>query len=101
MHPIRACLFLLILCLPAIVCGQSTNFEIAQLADGVYAALRKDPPGFAVESNSVFIIGDDSVIVVDAQSNISTAKRRSRRCASLRTNPCAMLSTRTGMMITS
>jgi len=45
-----------------------------RLADGVYAAMRKDPPGFAVESNSVFIVGDDGVIVVDAQSNIGATK---------------------------
>src|SRR5450432_103359 len=74
MHPLRACLFVLILSLPAIALGQATNFEVVQLADGVYAAMRKDPPGFAVESNSVFIIGEDSVIVVDAQSNIGTTK---------------------------
>jgi glyoxylase-like metal-dependent hydrolase (beta-lactamase superfamily II) len=65
---------LLILLLPALALGQSTNFEVVQLADGVYAAIRKDPPGFAVESNSVFIIGDDNVIVVDAQSNLGTTK---------------------------
>jgi cyclase len=36
--------------------------------------VRKDPPGFAVESNSLFVVGDDGVIVVDAQSNAATTR---------------------------
>ena len=47
----------------------SAKFELVKVAEGVYAALRKEPPGFAVESNSVFIVGDSDVIVVDTQSN--------------------------------
>src|SRR3954452_2035644 len=50
------------------------KFDVVKLADGVYAAVRRDPPGFAVESNSLFVIGDDGVIVVDAQSNVSTTR---------------------------
>jgi len=65
-------LLLLTLSFPAPCPAQAKNFEVVQLADGVYAAMRKDAPGFAVESNSVFIIGDDNVIVVDAQSNLGT-----------------------------
>lgn len=74
MTSFRACWLLLIISLPALALGQSTNFDVVRLADGVYAAIRKDPPGFAVEANSVFIIGDDNVVVVDAQSNIGTTK---------------------------
>ena len=48
---------------------RSPKFELVKVAEGVYAALRKEPPGFAVESNSVFIVGDSDVIVVDTQSN--------------------------------
>lgn len=51
-----------------------TKFDVVKLADGVYAAVRKDPPGFAVESNSLFVIGDDGVIVVDAQSNAAATR---------------------------
>jgi cyclase len=50
------------------------KFDVVKLAEGVYAAVRKDPPGFAVESNSLFVIGDDGVIVVDAQSNAAATR---------------------------
>ena len=50
------------------------KFDVVKLAEGVYAAVRRDPPGFAVESNSVFIVGDDGVIVVDAQSNLAATR---------------------------
>ncbi len=52
----------------------SDNFHVQQIAGGVYAVIRDDPPGFAVESNSVFIVCADDVIVVDAQSNVATTK---------------------------
>jgi cyclase len=42
------------------------NFEVLRLADGVYAALRRDRPGFMVDANNVFIIGERDVIVVDS-----------------------------------
>ena len=70
----RVCLFALILATPLVASGQSEKFETVKLADGVYAAIRKEPPGFAVESNSVFIICDNEVIVVDAQSNQASTK---------------------------
>ena len=41
MYSLRACLFLLIISLPAIALGQSTRFEMVQLADGVYAAIAR------------------------------------------------------------
>lgn len=50
------------------------KFDVLKLSEGVYAAVRRDPPGFAVESNSVFIVGDDGVIVVDAQSNLAATR---------------------------
>jgi cyclase len=50
------------------------KFDVVKLAEGVYAAVRRDPPGFAVESNSVFIVGEDGVIVVDAQSNLAATR---------------------------
>jgi glyoxylase-like metal-dependent hydrolase (beta-lactamase superfamily II) len=50
------------------------GFELVRVADGVYAAVRKEPPGFAVEANSLFIIGEADVIVVDAQSNSAATR---------------------------
>ena len=72
---------LALLCLSALLTlpahaaqSRPSKFDVVKLADGVYAAVRKDPPGFAVESNSLFVIGDDGVIVVDAQSNAATTR---------------------------
>jgi cyclase len=44
----------------------AANFEVQKLAEGVYAVIRREPPGFMVDANNVFIINDDDVIVVDA-----------------------------------
>jgi glyoxylase-like metal-dependent hydrolase (beta-lactamase superfamily II) len=44
----------------------AANFEVQKLAEGVYAVIRKEPPGFMVDANNVFIINDDDVVVVDA-----------------------------------
>jgi glyoxylase-like metal-dependent hydrolase (beta-lactamase superfamily II) len=82
----RKSLALLLLCLFALLTlrphtarsqtakSQPAKFDVVKLAEGVYAAVRRDPPGFAVESNSLFVIGDDGVIVVDTQSNASTTR---------------------------
>jgi imidazolonepropionase-like amidohydrolase/glyoxylase-like metal-dependent hydrolase (beta-lactamase superfamily II) len=43
------------------------NVELVKLADGVYAAIRKEPLGLAVNSNSLIVVGDREVLVVDAQ----------------------------------
>lgn len=72
---------LALLCLSALLTlpahaaqSKPAKFDVVKLAEGVYAAVRKDPPGFAVESNSLFVIGDDGVIVVDAQSNAAATR---------------------------
>ena len=46
--------------------AQAANFDVQQLADGVYAVIRREPPGFMVDANNVFIIGDTDVVVVDS-----------------------------------
>jgi imidazolonepropionase-like amidohydrolase/glyoxylase-like metal-dependent hydrolase (beta-lactamase superfamily II) len=38
-----------------------------KLAEGVYAAIRKEPLSLAVNSNSLIVVGDRDVLVVDAQ----------------------------------
>jgi glyoxylase-like metal-dependent hydrolase (beta-lactamase superfamily II) len=50
------------------------NFEVQKLAEGVYAVIRKDPPGLMVDANSVFIINDNDVVVVDTSGAPATAK---------------------------
>ena len=42
------------------------GFAVQKLADGVYAAVRTDPPGLMVDANSLFIVNDRDVVVVDA-----------------------------------
>jgi glyoxylase-like metal-dependent hydrolase (beta-lactamase superfamily II) len=44
----------------------SGGFAVEKLADGVYAAVRTDPPGLMVDANSLFIVNDNDVVVVDA-----------------------------------
>lgn len=50
------------------------NFEVQKLAEGVYAVIRKDPPGLMLDANNVFIINDDDVVVVDANGAPSTTR---------------------------
>ncbi len=42
------------------------GFTIENLAEGIYAAIRTDPPGLMVDANSLFIVNDSDVVVVDA-----------------------------------
>lgn len=44
----------------------ASNFRVDRVADGVYAVIRKDPPGMMCDGNSAFIVNDSDVVVVDA-----------------------------------
>lgn len=50
------------------------NFDVQKLAEGVYAVVRKEPAGFMVDANNVFIINDDDVVVVDSNGAPSITK---------------------------
>jgi cyclase len=65
---------LVLLAQACIAAGAPDSFAVEQLGTDVYAVIRRDAPGYAVESNSVFIVGDDDVIVVDAQSNAAATR---------------------------
>lgn len=52
----------------------SPDFEIQKLAEGVYAAIRKQPPLMSFDPNNVFIINDEDVIVVDANASLVETK---------------------------
>ena len=55
------------------------GFQVETLADGVYAAIRTDPPGLMVDANSLFVVNDADVVVVDApeaSAEMITALRR-------------------------
>jgi cyclase len=70
----RVLLFTLLLLSPLTVLAQTENFEMVKVADGVYAAIRKEPPGLTVNGNSVFIINERDVVVVDSTLTPGTAK---------------------------
>lgn len=65
---------LILACTLASCMADPAHFTLTKLADGVYATIRNEPPGFAVESNSLFIIGPRDVVVVDAQSNLPATR---------------------------
>jgi cyclase len=50
------------------------GFALQRLADGVYAAIRNEPPGFAVDANALIVVNDEDVLVVDANDTPSSAK---------------------------
>lgn len=44
-----------------------SGFSLQRLAPGVFAAIRREPPGLLEHANSLVVIGDHDVTVVDAQ----------------------------------
>jgi cyclase len=73
--PARALLFALLLFAPAPPASpQSETFEVVRVAEGVYAALRREPPGLTVNANSVFIVNEDDVVVVDTTLTPGSAR---------------------------
>lgn len=51
------------------------RFEVQNLGRGVYAAIRKEPPGLMFDANVVFIVNDADVVVVDTNMTPSSATR--------------------------
>jgi cyclase len=80
-------LFALLVILESVSFAQSTGFEIVKLADDVYAAVRKEPPGLTVNANSVFIINENDVVVVDTTLTPSSAKELLSALRKLTTKP--------------
>jgi hypothetical protein len=80
-----------LLLFPLLASAQS-QFEVVKVADGVYAALRKEPE-LTVNANSVFIINDTDVVAVDMTLTPGTAKEslaalRERRVGYCFALPC-------------
>jgi glyoxylase-like metal-dependent hydrolase (beta-lactamase superfamily II) len=50
------------------------RFDVQKLGEGVYAVIRREPPGLMFDANNLFIINERDVIVVD--SNFSLASTR-------------------------
>jgi cyclase len=73
----RACLLAcLLLLLPLAAAAQPamSGFEMVQVADGVYAAIRTEPLARQVDGNSIVIVNDADVVVVDANITPSSAR---------------------------
>ncbi|HEX3123935.1 MAG TPA: MBL fold metallo-hydrolase [Rhodanobacteraceae bacterium] len=51
---------------PAAKAAATVGFSVEKLADGIFAAVRTDPPGLMVDANSLFIVNERDVVVVDA-----------------------------------
>lgn len=70
----RLCLLLLIMTAPVFAQPRTEMFEVVKVAEGVYAAIRKEPPGLMSNANSVFIITERDVIVIDTALTPSAAR---------------------------
>lgn len=66
----------IILLLLIAIAGQATaaGFDIQKIADGVYAAIRKEPPTLTLNANSVFIVNEADVVVVDTSLTPASAR---------------------------
>lgn len=69
-----AALILLLLLVAPLGAADAERFEVQKLGEGVYAVIRREPPGLMFDANNLFIIGERDVIVVD--SNFSLASTR-------------------------
>lgn len=82
-------LFFLIACCPAAVGAQ--DIDLNRVADGVYAAVRLEPPGLTFVSNTVFIVEPDHVIVVDSGVGTETAEASIKSLKSVSDKPVRYL----------
>ena len=76
-HCLRAqlSLALLIASLAVAATPPAPAFEFTQLADGVYASVRKEPVGLGVDANNLFVFGEDGVLVVDTNFGPSSTRQ--------------------------
>ena len=51
----------------------SPGFDVQQIADGVFAMIRTDPPGLMFEANAAFIVRAEDIVVIDGGSNPASA----------------------------
>lgn len=65
---------ILVLVLASLSASAEPRFELVKVANGIYAAIRTEPPGLTVNANTVFIINQDDVVVVDTTLTPGTAR---------------------------
>ena len=54
----------------------AAGFTLEPVAEGVYAAIRTEAPGYSFVANSVFIVNDDDVVVVDTGIGPAVAREQ-------------------------
>ncbi|HEX4858758.1 MAG TPA: MBL fold metallo-hydrolase, partial [Usitatibacteraceae bacterium] len=69
----------------------ATDIDLTRIADGVYAAVRREPPGLTFVSNTVFILEADHAIVVDTGIGQATAAASIAALKSLTDKPVRYL----------
>lgn len=75
----RLLLFALLLSAVPPAFSRAEGVDLVKVAEGVYAAVRREPPGLMFNSNTVFIVNDEDVVVVD--TNLSPASARENLAA--------------------
>jgi glyoxylase-like metal-dependent hydrolase (beta-lactamase superfamily II) len=60
--------------LPALAASPEPGFVVQEVVPGVFAAVRREPPGFWFDCNSVFVVNDRDVVVVDTNVSPSSAR---------------------------
>jgi glyoxylase-like metal-dependent hydrolase (beta-lactamase superfamily II) len=64
-----------------------SGFDVVELGPGVYAEIRREPPGMAVECNVVFIVNDEDVFVVDTNITPGSARESIAALKKITTKP--------------
>lgn len=83
----RKIIFLLAFLLTGPALG--SGFEVQKLADGVYAAIRKEPPTLTLNANSVFVVNEEDVLVIDTSLTPASAQELLAAIRTVTTKPVA------------
>jgi cyclase len=87
MRPIVCRFLFLFFALQLSAFARASDYAVQQVADGVYAVMRKEPPGLTVNANVVFIINEDDVVMVDTTLTPTTAREALAELRKLTTKP--------------
>ena len=65
----------------------ASHIDVQKVADGVYAAVRTEPPGLFFDANSIFLVNDTDVIVVDTNITPGSARESLAALRAITTKP--------------
>lgn len=71
---LTALLLSLLCALPSGATDAPQRFEVQKISKGVYALIRREPPGLMFDANNLFIIGERDVIVIDSNFSLASTK---------------------------